>query len=264
MSVPLISPALAKAAHSGPILAIERLEQGIRHTAPHSHAPGQLIGSFSGLLSVTGPDGSWVVPATHAIWMPPHFSHALRSHGPFRGWSVYVAEGACTRLSYNSLTVRVNGLLRELVHRAASWQSIPETEAEHRLADVLLDEVAASRVEPLGLPHPQNLGLRHITELILADLANDDPLEHWADQCGLSPRTLARRFIAETGFGFCEWRQRARALRAIELLAEGLAVTTVAIDLGYHNVSAFIAMFKRTMGVTPGSYAREQMKATVK
>jgi AraC-like DNA-binding protein len=31
-------------------------------------------------------------------------------------------------------------------------------------------------------------------------------------------------------------------------------VTTVALELGYDNVSAFIAMFRRTFGVTPGRY----------
>ncbi|WP_445190538.1 helix-turn-helix domain-containing protein [Sphingomonas sp. Sph1(2015)] len=72
---------------------------------------------------------------------------------------------------------------------------------------------------------------------------------------------MARRFTAETGFGFSEWRQRARNLHAIEQLAEGLAVTTIALDLGYDNVRAFIAMFRRTMGVTPGRYIRSQTKA---
>ena len=43
-------------------------------------------------------------------------------------------------------------------------------------------------------------------------------------------------------------------MRALEMLAAGAAVTTVALDLGY-NVSAFIAMFKREHGVTPGRYA---------
>lgn len=78
---------------------------------------------------------------------------------------------------------------------------------------------------------------------------------------GIAPCTPARRFVAETGFGFSEWRQRARTLRAIELLAEGAAVTTIAIDLGYDNVSAFIAMFRRTIGMTPGRYARLQPTA---
>ena len=38
------------------------------------------------------------------------------------------------------------------------------------------------------------------------------------------------------------------------MLADGKAVTTIALDLGYDNVSAFIALFKRSFGVTPGHY----------
>jgi AraC-like DNA-binding protein len=31
-------------------------------------------------------------------------------------------------------------------------------------------------------------------------------------------------------------------------------VTTVALDLGYDSPSAFIAVFKRALGMTPGQY----------
>ena len=79
-------------------------------------------------------------------------------------------------------------------------------------------------------------------------------LDEWADWAGIAPRTLTRRFAEETGFSFTEWRQRVRLLRGLELLAAGKPVTTIALELGYDNVSAFIALFKRTFGVTPGKY----------
>ena len=75
-----------------------------------------------------------------------------------------------------------------------------------------------------------------------------------ANTIGMAPRTLARRFQAETGMTLGAWRQHARLMRAQEMLAAGAPVTTVALDLGYDNVSAFIAMFKRELGVTPGRY----------
>ncbi|VTU14829.1 DNA gyrase inhibitor [Variovorax sp. SRS16] len=40
-------------------------------------------------------------------------------------------------------------------------------------------------------------------------------------------------------------------MRALEQLAAGEPVTRIALDLGHENVSAFIAMFRRTFGVTP-------------
>jgi AraC-like DNA-binding protein len=256
MSKPLVPPTLLDAMRAGPILVVARREVEVRDTASHTHAAGQLIGSLAGLLSVTTPTGSWVVPATHAIWIPPHVTHALRSHGAFEGWSVYVVEDACAELHPMPLTLRVSSLLREAVHRAAGWNRQPESMSELRLAAVVLDEIAALVVEPLGLPRPLDPRVRRITDAMLADLADDRSLESWASWAGIAPRTLARRLTAETGFGFSEWRQRARVLRTIELLAEGSPVTTIAMDLGYENVSAFIAMFRRTMGITPGRYVR--------
>lgn len=259
-----VPPNLIDVIRDGPILVVARREGEVRDTASHTHAAGQLIGSLAGLLSVTTPAGSWVVPATHAIWIPPHVAHALRSHGPFEGWSVYVVEDACAELHPMPLTLRVSSLLREAVRRAAGWKRPPKSMGELRLAAVVLDEIATLAVEPLGLPHPLDPRVRRITDAMLADMADDRSLETWASWAGIAPRTLARRFTAETGFGFSEWRQRARALRTIELLAEGSPVTAIAIDLGYENVSAFIAMFRRTMGITPGRYVRLQANAQTK
>jgi AraC-like DNA-binding protein len=41
----------------------------------------------------------------------------------------------------------------------------------------------------------------------------------------------------------------------MERLACGASVTSAAFDAGYSSVSAFIALFKRTFGVTPSAYA---------
>ena len=51
-------------------------------------------------------------------------------------------------------------------------------------------------------------------------------------------------------------RQQARLLRALELLAEDRPVTSIALDLGYESPSAFIAMFRRAVGSTPGRYLK--------
>ena len=89
----------------------------------------------------------------------------------------------------------------------------------------------------------------------MSDCPDDERhLQEWATWAGIAPRTLTRRFALETGFSFTAWRQRVRLLRALERLAAGVPVTRVALELGYDNVSAFIALFRRTFGVTPGRY----------
>lgn len=62
------------------------------------------------------------------------------------------------------------------------------------------------------------------------------------------------RIKAETNLTFGQWRQQIRLLEALRRLGRQEAVTRVAIDLGYDSPSAFIAMFKKALGSTPGQY----------
>jgi AraC-like DNA-binding protein len=119
---------------------------------------------------------------------------------------------------------------------------------------VIHDEIRTLPREAFGLPLPQDRRLLRIARAI-GDRPDDTrSLDDWAAWAGIAPRTLTRRFVAETGFHFSAWRQRARLMRALELLAAGMPVTAVALELGYGNLSAFIAMFRREFGTTPGRY----------
>lgn len=239
----------------GPVLlATARRDGKIRLTVPHRHRRGQLFGAMRGLLAVDAGRGRWIVPATHAVWIPPDIVHGVRSYGPYAGWSVHVAASACAVLPSAPAILSVSGLLRESVARAATWGDAELDTAQLQLAGVILNEIATLPQTDLGLPMPRDRRLIQIAHA-LSDRPDDDrKLEEWAQWAGIAPRTLTRRFVAETGFSLTEWRQRVRLLRAIELLAAGRAVSAVALDLGYQNVSAFISLFKRTFAVTPGQY----------
>ncbi|HEY9027601.1 MAG TPA: helix-turn-helix transcriptional regulator [Burkholderiaceae bacterium] len=247
--------ALARLRRGGTnLVARAGIERAGRVTAPHRHPEGQLFGATRGVLTVGTDAGLWVVPASHAVWVPPHQRHSLRSHGPFDGCSVYIAESACAGLPGAPCAIRCGGLLREAIARAASWDARAHDAPRRRIADVILDEIRAAQTEAPGLPLPVDARLMKIARALLADLSDARGLEHWAAQGAVSVRTLSRRFVAETGLTFADWRQRARLMRAIELLAAGTPVTTVALSLGYDNVSAFIAMFRRAHGVTPARW----------
>ncbi|AYY56301.1 AraC family transcriptional regulator [Burkholderia multivorans] len=246
MSAPLL-PARLVLSDDGPFVAAAVLTQrDARTTAPHAHARGQLVGALSGLLSIGLDDQDWVVPAIHAIWIPPHCRHGLQSFGPFSGWSVFVAEARCDALPSEPRAIRTTPLLREAVRRAATWEGSALDAAQTRIAEVIVDEIAAADAPSLGLVR--------ITDALAADLADNRRLEDWARWAGLGARTLSRRFVAETGLTFAQWRQQARLMRALEKVADGVPVTTIALDLGYENVSAFIDMFRRALGTTPGKY----------
>ncbi|BCQ52923.1 AraC family transcriptional regulator [Burkholderia gladioli] len=257
MRDPLLPPPLVLES-GGPLVAAAELTQSVaRETEAHRHARGQLVGALSGLLSVGLEAQQWVVPATHAIWVPPHHMHSLRSYGPFSGWSVFVQEAACAALPTAPRAIRTNPLLREAVRRAATWSGGSLDHDEIRIAELILAEIAASPAQALGLPRPLDARLARIADALAADLSDTRRAEDWAQWAGIAPRTLSRRFLEETGMSFAQWRQQARVLRALERLAVGTPVTTIALELGYDNVSAFIEMFRRVLGVTPGKYAAE-------
>lgn len=251
---PLIPLSLASSAEEPGLLVVIRQSDVIRETPRHHHARGQLLGAERGLLTVDAGNCRWVVPATHAVWIPPAIPHGLCSHGPYSGWSVYVAASACDELPNKPCILPITGLLREAVTRAATWKEALLTASQTRLAGVILDEIRSLPEANLGLSMPRDDRLLRIARALSERPDDGRRLEAWAAWVGISPRTLTRRFSAETGFSFTEWRQRVRLLRALELLAAGKSVTTIALDLGYENVSAFIALFRRVFGSTPGRY----------
>ena len=255
MTTPLIRAELVTSPDEPFLAAAELTQRESRAVSSHSHPRGQLMGALSGLASVGVNRQQWVVPAIHAIWIPPHCEHSIRSHGPFSGWSVFIAEHRCAALPPEPRAIRTTPLLRAAVRRAASWNGALLGAQQTRIAEVIVDELAASKAELLGLPSPEDARLLRITDALMCNLSDSRRLEQWAEWAGLSPRTLSRRFVAETGLSFAQWRAQARLFRALELVAEGVSVTTIALELGYENVSAFIDMFRRATGITPGRYA---------
>jgi len=236
------------------LVARAGIERTRRVTPPHRHPEGQLFGATRGVLTVGTDAGLWVVPASHAVWVPPHQRHSLRSHGPFDGCSVYVAEAACADLPGVACAIRCSALLREAIARAATWTGRAHDAPRQRIAGVILDELRAAPRDAPGLPLPTDARLMKIARALLEDLSDARGLQDWAAHGALSTRTLSRRWLDETGATFADWRQRARLMRAIELLAAGTPVTTIALSLGYDNVSAFIAMFRRAQGITPARF----------
>jgi AraC-like DNA-binding protein/quercetin dioxygenase-like cupin family protein len=138
---------------------------------------------------------------------------------------------------------------------SATRSASSNSAARARVAAVILDEIASLPRQRLTLPLPSERRLLKIAQQLAADPADARSLTEWAAWAGIAPRTLTRRFALETGLAFSTWRTRARLMRAIELLAAGGAVTSVALELGYDSLSAFISMFRRSLGVSPGKFS---------
>jgi AraC-like DNA-binding protein len=226
----------------------------------HRHRTAQLIAAASGVMTVTTPDGRFVVPPQRGVWVPPLTEHRIRMTGDVAMRTVYIARPLSAKLPNACCVVQVTPLLRELILRAVSFRRhYRKTGPEARIAALIVDELKSARVAPLHLPLPADARAQRLTRALQADPGDQRSLAALAETSGASPRTLARIFRRETGMSFGAWRQQLRLLRALERLAAGDAVTTVALDLGYESPSAFIAMFRRALGMSPGRYFSDRM-----
>jgi len=254
-STALIDPALANASDGPVLLAAQLRLHRPRRTARHQHVRGQLLGAHQGVLRIEAGDLHWLLPAGHVAWIPPLLPHALVGAEGFDGWSLYFCAEACLDLPAVPRIFQPNALLQAVMMRALHWPHQALDAAQARLAGVIADEITASTPLPLALPQPRDRRLRRIAAVLARSPDDLRSVEAWAATCGLSSRSLARRWQAETHMTLSQWRQRLRVLLSLPRLLAGEPVISVALSMGYDTPSAFIAVFKREMGVTPARYS---------
>ncbi|GAU65865.1 putative AraC family transcriptional regulator [Streptomyces sp. NBRC 110611] len=219
----------------------------------HRHDDHQIVYAGRGVLTVTTSAGSWIAPGARAIWVPAGTVHAHQAHGELDLHLVGL-PATDNPLGLEAPTVLAVGpLLRELIvaYTRAPGDDSPE---RSRLRAVLLDQLRVSPQQPLHLPMPASSPLRALCEILQADPADGRTLAELGRQVGASDRTLSRLFRSDLGMTFPQWRTQLRLQYALVLLAEEESVTAVAHRCGWSSASAFIDVFRRTFGHTPGSH----------
>lgn len=215
----------------------------------------QLTYAARGVMDVTTDAGTWVVPPHRAVWIPAGVRHAVRMSGAVALRTLYFKRGVGRgRTPRACQAVNVTPLLRELVLQATRIGLLHRTDArEARLAQVILDQLETLATVPLQLPWPHDQRARAAAQRLLEN-TEPESLTNAARRVGASKRTLERLFLAETSMTLGRWRQRARLIHALRLLARGGDVTTVALEVGYNSPSAFIVAFRNQLGTTPARY----------
>jgi AraC-like DNA-binding protein len=223
----------------------------------HSHRHAQLVHASAGVLVVTTSTGRWVAPPQRAVWVPAGMAHSVASRRPFQLLTLYVDPAAAPTPECCQV-VAVDTLVGALLKAGASFgAAYPPTGPEQRLLQVVLDRLPALAAAPvLQLPQPRSPALVQVAAQLLARPDDQRTLEQWAASVAMTPKTFARRCVAETGMTFGRWRQHLRLLVAVELLGGGDSVTAVAFDVGYEDVSSFISAFKSVFSHTPAQYFR--------
>ncbi len=226
------------------------------HIAQHRHRRHQLLYAIAGSMTVTAERGNWLVPPQFAVWIPAGTVHAIVMPEAVGMRSLYVSPDARPELPTDCGVRHVTRLMRELILRVMRLPGdYDEAGPDGRLVEVALDEIGRLAPAPLHLPWPADRRIARIAAAIQAAPDDNRTLADWAHSTGASERTLARLFVRETGFGFGAWRRRARLVHAVHRLAMGAGVTETALECGYDSVSAFVAAFRRDLGVSPGRYA---------
>ena len=226
------------------------------HVIPdHFHPEHQLVYASTGVMTVHTKQGVWVVPPMRAVWIPAKTPHRIAMSGLVSMRTLYFLPKLRHALPDNCFVVNVSPLLRELILHACKFKRLSRARTvESRLIDVILDQLEAVPSIPLQLPHPSDTRANRVVQALWADPADTRTLERLCKDCGASKRTVERIFLRETQMTFAKWRQQLRLLRSMEVLASGEKVTSAALEAGYTSASAYIAMFRRELGMTPRRY----------
>ncbi|WP_425246212.1 AraC family transcriptional regulator [Streptomyces sp. NEAU-NA10] len=221
----------------------------------HRHDDHQIVHAGSGVLAVTTDAGTWFAPGTRALWIPAGTVHAHRAYGHLDLHLVGLPADD-NPLGLDTPTVlTVSPLLRELIR--AHTRTPDDTSLERaRLLAVLRDQLRASPQEPMRLPTPTDPRLAAVCDLVHADPADQRTLAALGAATGTGERTLSRLFRSELGMTFPQWRTQSRLYHALRLLADGTPVTAVAHRCGWSSASAFIDVFRKSFGHTPGTHLR--------
>ena len=218
----------------------------------HDHPAHQLVWAARGVAAVTVGDAQWILPPTRALWLPAGIRHRTGavSHVELRG--IYADPGRCPVDWPYPRIVIVRPLLRELLEHLVDSE-LPDG-PRRRAEAVAFDLLEPMDVVPIVVPAPSDPRARDVADAVLQDLADARSLADWGREVGASERTLSRAFVRDCRMTFGTWRTQARLRAALPLLAQGLPMTTVANRVGYATASAFVAAFRRAVGIPPGAY----------
>lgn len=167
----------------------------------------------------------------------------------------------------------VDSVVKYTVDRAVKSRNQKETyqwllnmNTEQGSSDAEIQELRNPVSSPLAAPQEQ-LPVKPSSAIYPAiAFIHDHPRENismkeMANLCHLSPSYFSRLFNRETGETFVNYINRLKIQLAKEQLREtSKSITQISDELGYLNVSNFIAVFKRMEGVTPSIYRQHMFK----
>lgn len=214
----------------------------------------QLLYPSRGVMTLHTREGSWVVPPLRGYWLPALAEYRVETATGLDVHTVH-CDGLASMFPAHGGVVPISPLMRETILALAGESAAPgDNTPLSRVGALLASQLRLQGGPPLSLPTVEAARLRRIAEALEADPGDARTLEDWARELATSARTLARAFQREAGMPFREFRRQVRLHAAMERLAAGRSVTTVAHELGFGSATNFTTMFRRATGTTPRTY----------
>ncbi|NUW41333.1 helix-turn-helix transcriptional regulator [Nonomuraea rhodomycinica] len=218
-----------------------------------------LLCASAGALRLEARGQAWLLPPARAALIEAGQPIQVSVPQPATTASVLFDTGFAPAPPAPLTVFDLSPLARALVAECGAWG--PSDEPLPAYAETLFTALAAvsrrlaERPSPVVVPAGRSPELRRALRLTEQRLGGDVRFEEVAEEVGLAPRSLARRFEDETGMTWRAVLRRMRVLRAIEELAAGDApVTQIAFTVGYTSLSAFNAAFRQLTARTPTEY----------
>ncbi|MEV0351600.1 AraC family transcriptional regulator [Nonomuraea sp. NPDC050680] len=218
-----------------------------------------LLCASTGALRLEAQGQAWLLPPARAALIEAGQAIQVSIPQPVTTASVLFDTGFTATPPAPLTVFDLSPLARALVTECGTWGESDEPLTPY--AETLFTALAAvswrlaERPSPVVVPVGRSPELRRALRLTEQRLGGEIRFEDVADEVGLAPRSLARRFEDETGMTWRAVLRRMRVLRAIEELAAGdTPITDIAFTVGYTSLSAFNAAFRQLTARTPTEY----------
>lgn len=223
----------------------------------HQHSTGQMLFATQGVMMVETANGRWTVPPQRSLWIPPQEPHSIEMLTETHMRTVYFSPDfiqGCNVFTKQSKVhvVVASALLKQLV--LGLFETERSSDTCDLMAKLLLHALVETTYLPTYLPMPRDEKLKNT---LLTLIAKNDWLQSLGEVSAnshMSSRTFTRRFTQEVGMSFRDWRQRARLVKSLDLLALNQSIKSIANTLEFASASAYCAAFRDLLGCVPSEF----------
>ena len=201
----------------------------------------------------------WMLPPQRAALIARGTAIAVRSQGLATASSVLFGDSQFETPLPICRVFGLSDLARKMIRHVMRWDAVrdPGDETANAFFKALASVAGdlAAEEDETWLPKPRSPGMAAAIDRMLEHFDRDLEFGSLAEVLHLSERTLARRFDAELGMSFRDFRHRARMVKAKGMLLAGREpITEIGLACGFESTSSFIKAFRTFAGATPRQY----------